>query len=287
MCFTPMPMNSITTEKYSLRQAIDRTFVIAYQEDTTSLESTFTRAKLPYEVLRQVEGEIPSDFSRSYACLMNHCKAWRKIVAMGKAALIIEADFVPVKGFADLPMPCDVMDSRTGVAWLYTCASQLYSVTAAGFAEGCSVSTVAYIVTPNAAVGLLALAEQIRLTYGERSYSSWDSEVESSLRSRSLVCYIPFRNYGEHGGMPNPEHAQNRDRWKHFSSCHRADRLYGELAFLPAYALNYWEFRQVRLYAWVKGLGRLFLGKFLRWKVIRRSSFPLRLLGFAVRRQGL
>lgn len=282
-----MPINSVALEKYSLRQAIDLTFVIAYQEDTTLLESMFMREKLPYEVLRQVEGEIPSDFSRSYGCLMNHCKAWRKIVAAGKAALIIEADFVPVKGFADLPMPCDVMDSRTGVAWLYTCASQLYSVTADGFAEGFSVSTVAYIVTPNGAVGLLALAEKIRLNYGERSYSAWDSEVESFLRSRSLVCYIPFRNYGEHGGIPNPEHAQNRDRWKHFSNCHRADRLYGELAFLPPYARNHWELRQVRLYARVKGLGRLFLGKFLRWNVMRGSSFPLRLLGFAVRRQGL
>ncbi|MCY7407731.1 MAG: LPS biosynthesis glycosyltransferase [Alkalinema sp. CAN_BIN05] len=280
-------MNSITLEISSLRQTIDRTFVIAYQEDTTLLESIFHGEQLPYEVLRQVEGEIPSDFSRSYACLMNHCKAWRKIVAAGKAALIIEADFVPVKGFANLPMPCDVMDNRTGVAWLYTCASQLYSVTADGFAEGFSVSTVAYIVTPNGAVGLLALAEKIRLKYGERSYGAWDSEVESFLRSRSLVCYIPFRNYGEHGGIPNPEHAKNRDRWKHFSSCHRADRLYGELAFLPAYALNRWELRQVRLYARMKGLGRLFLGKFLRWKVMRRSSFPLRLLGFAVRRQGL
>ena len=280
-------MNSIALEISSLRQTIDQIFVIAYQEDTTLLESILTSEQIPYEVLRQVEGELPSDFSRSYACLMNHCKAWRKIVAAGKAALIIEADFVPVKGFANLPMPCDVMDNRTGVAWLYTCASQLYSVTAAGFAEGFSVSTVAYIVTPNGAIGLLALAEKIRLKYGERSYGAWDSEVESFLRSCSLVCYIPFRNYGEHGGIPNPEHAQNRDRWKHSSSCHRADRLYGELAFLPAYALNHWELRQVRLYARVKGLGRLLLGKFLRWKVLRRSSFPLRLLGFAVRRQGL
>ena len=286
----PSSMKNIVIEnnpKISLGQAIDRTFVIAYQEDTTCLESMFNREQLLYEVLRQLEGEIPSDFSRSYACLMNHSKAWRKIIESGKAALIIEADFVPVKGFANLPMPCDVTDDRTGVAWLYTCASQLYSVTAAGFAEGFSVSTVAYVVTPNGAVGLLALAEKIRLKHGERRYSSWDSQIESFLRSRSLHCYIPFRNYGEHGGIPNPEHARNRDRWKQFSRSHRADRLYGELAFLPAYALNHWDLRQVRLYARIKGLGRLLLGKFLRWKVIRRSSFPLRLLGFAVRRQGL
>ena len=286
----PISMKNIVLEnnpKISLGQAIDRTFVIAYQEDTTCLESIFNREQLPYEVLRQVEGEMPSDFSRSYACLMNHAKAWRKIIETGKAALIIEADFVPVKGFAKLPMPCDVTDDRTGVAWLYTCASQLYSVTAAGFAEGFSVSTVAYVVTPNGAVGLLELAEKIRLKYGECRYSSWDSQIESFLRSRSLCCYIPFRNHGEHGGIPNPEHARNRYRWWRFTNAHRADRLYGELAFLPAYALNHRELRQVRFYARVKGLGRLLLGKFLRWKVMRRSSFPLRLLGFAVRRQGL
>ena len=63
-----MLMNNIPAEKYDLRQAIDRTFVIAYQEDTTLLESIFHREQLPYEVLRQGEGEIPSDFSRSYAC---------------------------------------------------------------------------------------------------------------------------------------------------------------------------------------------------------------------------
>jgi hypothetical protein len=267
-----------------LRDAIDRTFVIAYREDTTTLESVLKRERLTYEVLRQGEGEIPATFSRSYACLTNHCKAWHKVIASGKAALVVEADFVPVSGLADLPMLCDVTDSRTAVAWLYTCAAQLYSVTAAGFAEGFSVSTVAYVVTPNAAIALLDLAEAIRLEYGECRYSPWDSKIEGFLRSRSLRCYIPFRNYGEHGGVPNPEHVQNRDRWKQLSSCHRADRLYGELAFLPAYASNVWEFRQARLYAWVKGLGRLFLGKFLRWKVVRRSSVPFRLVGFALRR---
>lgn len=270
-----------------LRDAIDATFVIAYRENTTMLESILSREQLSYEVLRQVEGELPAEFSRSYGCLMNHCKAWRKVIASGKSALIMEADFVPVNGMADLPMLCDVTDDRTAVAWLYTCASQLYHVTAEGFAEGFSVSTVAYVVTPTAAIALLDLAELIRLEYGECSYSPWDSKIEAFLRSRSMRCYIPFRNYGEHGGIPNPEHAQNRDRWKQLSTCHRADRLYGELAFLPAYASSVWEFRQARLYAWVKGLGRLFLGKFLRWKVVRRSRQPLRLVGFALRRQGL
>jgi hypothetical protein len=283
MRFSSTSNSSATT----LREGVDRTFVIAYREDTTLLESILQREQLSSEVLRQVEGEIPANFSRSYACLLNHCKAWRKVVASGKAALIMEADFVPVNGMADLPMLCDLRDDRTALAWLYTCAPQLYYVTAQGFAEGFSVSTVAYVVTPSAALALLDLAEQIRLEYGECVYSPWDSKIEGFLRSRSFRCYIPFRNYGEHGGIPNPEHFQNRDRWKQLSSCHRADRLYGELAFLPAYASNGWEFRQARLYAWVKGLGRLVLGKFLRWKVVRSSAVPFRLVGFALRRQGI
>ncbi len=280
-------LNPTNSSKKSLREALDRTFVIAYREDTTMLELILQREQLPFEVLRQAEGEIPANFSRSYACLMNHCKAWRQVMASGKAALIMEADFVPVNGMANLPMPCDLTDDRTAVAWLYTCAPQLYSVTAEGFAEGFSVSTVAYVVTPNAARALLDLAAQIRLEYGEQGYSTWDSKIEGFLRSRSLRCYIAFRNYGEHGGIPNPEHAQNRDRWKQLSHCHRADRLYGELAFLPAYASNIWDFRQVRLHAWIKGVGRLVLGKFLRWKVVRSSSKPFRLMSFALRRQGI
>lgn len=279
--------DSKPSEIRTLRQGIDQTFVIAYREDTTMLEAIFQREQLSFKVLRQGEGEIPANFSRSYACLINHCKAWHQVMASGKAALIMEADFVPVNGMADLPMLCDLTDDRTGVAWLYTCAPQLYYVTAEGFAEGFSVSTVAYVVTPHAAMALLDLAEQIRLEYGEHTYSPWDSKIEGFLRSRSFRCYIPFRNYGEHGGIPNPEHAQNRDRWKQLSRCHRADRLYGELAFLPAYASNIWEFRQARLYAWIKGMGRLVLGKFLRWQVVRSSSVPFRLVNFALRRQGL
>lgn len=280
-------MLSASPKLPTLRETIGQTFVIAYREDTTVLESVLRQERLTYEILRQQEGEIPSDFARSYACLLNHCKAWRRVISSGQCALILEADFVPVRGMVDLPTLCDIKDDRTGIAWLYTCASQLYYVTTEGFAEGFSVSTVAYMVTPNAAIALLELAEQIRLEYGERSYSPWDSKAEVFLRSRSLLSYIPFRNYGEHGGIPNPEHIQNRDRWKQISRCHRADRLYGKLAFLPAYASNDWEFWQVRSYAWVKGLGRLLLGKFLRWKVVRNSSVPFRLIEFAIKRQGI
>ncbi len=268
-----------------LRDYVTHTFVIACTEDTSLLEDVFDREGMSIEVLRQpyVDPTIP--YSRSYLCLTNHVRAWQKIVEGDQPGLVIEADFVPVNGFGALPVPCDLTAKTTGLAWLYTCAAQIYSVSEAGYAEGFSVSTVAYLVTPDAARVLLAYAEEVRSEYGETRYSPWDSGVEEFLRSHGFKNYIPFRNYGEHGGIPNPEHLQNRHLWKQLSSSHRADTLYGKLAFLPAYAKNSGELFQIRLYARLKGLGRLLSGRLLRMTIVMESSVPWRLIGFALRRQ--
>ena len=45
------------------------------------------------------------------------------------------------------------------------------------------------------------------------------------------------------------------------------------------------ELFQARLYARVKGLGRLLTGRLLRRSIVMRSSVPWRLIGFALRRQ--
>ncbi|HEY9836036.1 MAG TPA: hypothetical protein V6D27_04010, partial [Vampirovibrionales bacterium] len=90
-------------------------------------------------------------------------------------------------------------------------------------------------------------------------------------------------NYGEHGGRPNPEHRQNQ-----LSSSHRADVLYGKLAFLPMYAGEAQEGTLkclgVRLQARLKGIGRLVTGRYIRLPVLKQSSVPGRLLSFAIRR---
>jgi hypothetical protein len=268
-----------------LRTQVSQAFIIACAEEISLLEQALEREGIQCEILRQPAIDPTIGYARSYLCLMNHVRAWQKIVASAKPGMVIEADFVPVKGFGSLPLPCDLSAPTTGMAWLYTCAPQIYSVTEAGYAEGFSVSTVAYLVTPEAARVLLTFAEEIRSEYGETQYSPWDSKVEEFLRKKGLTNYIPFRNYGEHGGIPNPEHLQNRHIWKQLSSCHRADTLYGNLAFLPDYATSRWELLNVRGYARVKGLGRLLTGRFLRHSIVRRSSVPWRLIGFALRRQ--
>ena len=268
-----------------LHDQVRQIFVIACTEDTSLLEQVLNREGMQVEILRQPPVSSSIQYSRSYLCLMNHVRAWQKIVEKDQPGLVIEADFVPVNGFGALPVPCDLTVKTTGLAWLYTCASQIYSVSEQGYAEGFSVSTVAYLVTPDAARALLSYAEEVRSEYGETRYSPWDSGVEGFLRSRGFKSYIPFRNYGEHGGIPNPEHLQNRHLWKQLSSSHRADTLYGKLAFLPAYAKTDGELFQARLYARVRGLGRLLTGRLLRRSIVMRSSVPWRLIGFALRRQ--
>ena len=90
---------------------------------------------------------------------------------------------------------------------------------------------VAYLLTPAGAQVLLELAEKIAESPGPTQYSTWDSKIEEFLRVRKLDGYLPWRNYGEHGGKPNSEHKKAG-----LSSVHRADLLYGKFAFTPIYA---------------------------------------------------
>lgn len=279
------PSTSAALAHFPLVKAINQVFILAYKESTQLLESTFVREGFACEVLRQEHQPEYRDYSRSYLCLLNHVQAWQKASQAEGLTLIVEADFVPVAGMGQLPLPCNPNQPNLGITWLYTCAPQVYSVSKEGFAEGFSTAMVAYIVTPQTARYLIELAEEIRQKYGSHAYTTWDSGIDGFLRSHALKNYIPFRNYGEHGGRPNPEHRQNG-----LSPAHRADVLYGRLAFVPPYAIdqdkpNAFQYLWARTYARIKGIGRLLMGKFLRLKVLRTSSVPLRLLSFTIRRQ--
>lgn len=267
-----------------LVEGIDKTFIIAYKESTELLEQTLTNEGFSYEILRQQHQPEYKDYSPSYLCLLNHKRAWEIAAQQSKPTLIVEADFVPVVGLGHLPLPFNSHQPDVGVAWLYSCAAQLYSVSKEGYANGFSASTVAYIITPKAAKCLIELQDKIKNNPGPTVYSSWDSTVDNFLRANQFKNYIPFRNYGEHGGLPNLEHYR-----RGLSKTHRADVLYGKLAFVPMYVANnnnnWLNLFQARLQARLKGIARLLSGKFIRIAVIRGSSVPMRLIGFAVIRQ--
>jgi hypothetical protein len=266
------------TPKYPITNHISTAYIIAHKEPTEQLVTYFDSIGINCQVLRQIPTPEFQTYSPSYRCLLNHQTAWELIAQSNQPGLIIEADFVPVQNFGALPLPFDINDKNTGIAWLYTCAAQIYTVNDRGYAPGFSASTVAYILTPGAAQALLHLATELNLE--PTQYSSWDCELEKFLRQKGFTNYVPFRNYGEHGGIPNPEH-----RHHGLSRVHRADTLYNPLAFMPIYAQTPWQYYQERTYARLKGIARLLCGKFLRPTIFWHSSVSLRLLNFAIQRQ--
>lgn len=274
----PTPLDSPV-----LQEAIGQTLIVAYREKTDLLEQTLRTSGLPGQVLRQPDRPEYANYASIYRCLLNHQQAWMLAAQATQPTLIVEADFVPVQALGQLPLPFRFKQADVGIAWIYTCAPQLYSVTTEGFGEGYSVSTVAYIVTPAAATALCEFVAEVTQQHGT-DYFNFDSYLDSFLRRRGFKNYIAFRNYGEHGGRGNPEHQHNG-----MSGLHRADVLAGPLAFLPDYvlpdqsaALN---LGLARAQSRLKGIGRLLLGKFVRPKVLRSASAPGRMIWFALSRQ--
>ncbi|NER78464.1 MAG: LPS biosynthesis glycosyltransferase [Leptolyngbya sp. SIO1D8] len=266
---------------------IGQGFIIACQEDTTALEVALRHSGVTCEVLRQQVRPEQADYSRSFLCLLNHRRAWERASCASMPTLIVEADFVPVTNFGKLPVSFAPDNSNLGIAWLYTCAPQVYRIVQGGYATGYSTSMVAYVVSPRSAQFLIQVAEQVAQNPGPREYTPWDSGLDYSLRDHGFTNYVPFRNYGEHGGLPNPEHRQNE-----LSTTHRADVLYGSLSFQPFYAqtqmagqFNWWKYAKERSYGRIKGIGRFLLGKYLRLPVLRSAEHPLPLAWFALRRQ--
>lgn len=277
-------LGKLSSKSCYVADFVQQTLIIAHQESTDLLEKTLNIEGLTCEVLRQKPIKENIHYSRSYLCMMNHRKAWEKTIEKNSPSLIVEADFVPVIGIGKLPLPFPPQEKKLGIAWLYTCAPQVYSVSEQGYASGYSTAMVAYIITSESAKCLISLSDKIIEKYGETNYSTWDSEVNGFLRSQKLKNYLPFRNYGEHGGIPNPEHKKNG-----LSTTHRADVLYGKLAFMPDYAaqdsLPWLKFARERMQGRLKGIARLVTGKFLRFKILKQSSTPKQMLSFAMGRQ--
>lgn len=264
----------------SLANSVNQVLILAYKEPTDRLETFLQGEGFFPQVLRQVHEPEYKDYARIYLALLNHQKAWEIASQSTGLTLVVEADFVPVINFGKLPLPFPPHQKGVGLSWLYTCAPQVYSVSSQGYAVGYSTAAVAYLITPIAAQYLLELERQVTLDPGPAQYFNWDGEIESFLRQRSLECYVPFRNYGEHGGKPNPEHKRAG-----LSPAHQADILYDRLAFTPLYAQDEpnpaWVVFYTRLKARMKGIGRLLLNKYLRLEVVKKSSTPGRMIRFA------
>lgn len=217
--------------------------ILAYREDTCQLERFFRDEGFSYEVSRASYSDKDLEYPRAIRCLFNHANAWRRASDTPGYTLVCEADFVPCRGFAQLPAPFLTDHSVKQMAWLYSIGPVIYHYDGSGGFFGHNAGGVAYVLDSQVAQAWLELFEEHRATRDFFSYYQWDVEMPVSLRHRKLVrLYTAYKSYGEHGGIPNPEHAIHG-----VTSWHQADSLAAPLAFLPAYArgsrLRYIAFR--------------------------------------------
>jgi hypothetical protein len=251
----------------SLRSDCSGVIVVAHNEDTTLLVEALNREGLQVE---QVLGPYTSEqqrWSAAMRCFVNHAHAWRIAEARTKPTIIVEADFVPVKGFGGLPIPAPSHKVELCLPYLYACGPQIWQIEG-DVARGHAGSTVALILWPRVAALLLEFFGEKVKNNPAGAYLPFDTQLGYWLNARGIECYLPYRQYGEHGGIPNPEHSS-----ANLGRPHQADTLCDSLAFLPFYArrslIRFWSTRfRARVWGW----GRLLTGRVIDWQTFRNSE---------------
>lgn len=275
------PQERLTAGSASLRESCSGVLIVTYKEDTRALREALAAEGLPAEEVRGPYTDEQLRYSAVMQALVNHANAWR--IAAGRSAptIVVEPDFVPVKGFGDLAVPVPPGKEEESLAYLYSVGPEIWDLATPNVARAHCGSVVAVVIPPKVARLLLDFFEEEVAANAAGVYRPWDSGLGYWLLERHVESYMPYRHYGEHGGLGNPEHARFG-----LGRNHRADALCGRLAFLPIYAngsrIRFWRGRIVgRLW----GMLRLLTGRLLRWHDLRRAKGErLRLLRFAVGR---
>ncbi len=258
----------------SLIAMADKVFIVAHKENTALLEETLSMQGFSVSVQRGPYSYEQEHYSSAMKCLVNHANVWRHIASSDQITIVVEADFVPVKDFArrTSPMPnvqCSKDRTEVGFAWLYSTGSILYGFDQYGFPHGHGNTTVAYMLTPHVARLLLRFFERETARVQGGSYSAWETYLGIYLRKEcGILNYIPTYQYGEHGGLPNPEHSvQGVRAW------HQADVLLATLAFPPQYVkgsvIRYLAYRSRSIF---RGWVRLFLLRFYDLRYINADT---------------
>ena len=252
-----------------IKEITNKVYILAYKEDVRQLENWFQQQRFSVKVCRRNYTQQELGFSTTIRALINHRDAWSAIAVSGQAGIVVESDFVPITGFGDAYALFDPDISPIAVGWLYSGGADLYRFDKGGYAIGHSSTVVALLITELAAPKLVKFAdEEIEKSGGK--YTIWDCYFSHRLRREMDVpTYIPFKQFGEHGGVSsNPEHKEHKIReW------HQADILLGSLAFMPAYAKgNALRYRLIRLRANIRGLLRVFLGRYIAPRIFKSSD---------------
>ena len=219
-------------QKTRIVEYVDKAYIVWNGEDITGLTNCLSGENIQVEVIRRDYTQEELSMPGAIRCLLNHSNCWRKIADSAKPGLVIEADFVPCRRFGSLEVPFDPSLDVPTLAYLYAIGPVIYHYDGNGGFFGHSAGTVAYIITPAAASAWLELLENHKKLCDFNHYYQWEVEMPRQLwHQKGVRSYISSKSYGEHGGIPNPEHKNNG-----FTSWHQADSLIGPLSFMPAYA---------------------------------------------------
>ena len=262
-------MVSLRTKLVSLKECCTEVAIIAHNEDITLLESTMQKEGFLCKIFRGGYTAEQMTYASQIRCLINHAHAWQYLSKSDRPLIIVEADFVPVTGFGRLPLPFPLNNSKAQFGWLYSPGSRLYGVNERHFPHGHGNTTVAYVATPAAANFLLAFFDKEMQRPNRGQYTLWDTYIGIFLRWEcGIYNYIPHYQYGEHGGISNPEHASAKIRhW------HQADILWSRLAFMPQYARDQrLRYRLFRIRGWLRGVARLVTLRFFDPRDVNEDS---------------
>jgi hypothetical protein len=251
-----------------LRTLCSGVVIVAHHEDTGPLKKALHAEGFAVEEVRGPYQPEQLRFSASMRCLVNHANAWRIAAERSLPTLVVEADFVPVTGLGDLPAPLPTDKLAQSIGYLYAVGPQVWDLARPDLARGHGGGMVALLISPEVARLLLQFFEEELQRNPLGAYSPFDTRVGYWLKDRGVQSYIPYRHYGEHGGLGNPEHpgvGLGRTHW--------ADAMQGRLAFLPIYAqggvFKFWKTRaRVRLWGFV----RLLYGRVLARRNFARSD---------------
>ena len=268
-------------QRTPLRESCSGVLIVTYKEDTSALRAALTAEGLTAEEVRGPYTPQQLTYSAVMQALVNHANAWRIAAARDLPTIVVEPDFVPVRGFGDLPVPVPAAEAANSLAYLYSVGPVIWDMATRDVARGHGGSVVALVIPPAVAALLLHFFEDELVINAAGTYRPWDSGMGYWLLKRGIESYLPYRHYGEHGGIGNPEHAKFG-----LGRSHRADALEAKLAFLPIYAdgsfARYWA---TRLRGRLWGLLRLVTGRLLQWHdIVRARGARAALLRFGVGR---
>ena len=265
---------------HCLHDVCSNAYIVAHRENTDHLWRALQSEGFSVTEVRGPYSDTQLQFSSIYKTFVNHANAWRLVVSSDQYSMIVEADFVPVLGLGSLPLPLPFEHIASTISYLYACGPQFWDVDPSlYFARGHAGAMVAYTLSPRVARLLLQFFDEKCQANPTGVYEPWDAELGYWLKARGVESYLPFRQYGEHGGISNPEHSSAG-----LGRPHQADVLVNSLHFMPLYAGNrFSRYLAIRMRARIWGWIRLLAGRSLAFHDVYRTE-PMDMLRFAVGR---